>query len=440
MASPPVQPPANPNPVIVWPNLPMSPLVQTRVDVVSVVRPANQHPAAALAVLAWVWAQERAERHAQVVKRTAVNPPLMFSMLWSPGIACLHDLALATANVPASNFILYEALHHVALPTEYQQLALFVQPGTSADGSALAVPRLLLERILECANSQVLSWVEQLDGRRRATHSELPQTGRGVLLCPRLEVEAGSAGRGIDWIMPIVHHHLELVEQPPRNVDLGVVPPSVGVWVPATDSTSAAPRRVDFPTLSASKLLTYELVRLRQHFDPRAPGFRGHVDAYGHQGHAAVCVFNIFLLVQIEQETFRAEAQQGPQVPDAVALARLSCRLSDFRRVARSYLAASSGRDSVGPFFEWLHHLGSIEWRSRLVTRSLTFLSGYWPSVEVVNWPETAPGQVPVRQPDANSRAGVLFARFNHVLSHVHSLAHPVDGPAGPSVYEPQRR
>jgi len=120
----------------------MSPLVRMREDVVSVVQPANQQAAATLAVLAWTWAQERAQLHAHFTKRTPVNPPVMFSMLrelplaafylveraltlicldaGSAGITCLHDLALGTWNLASSNVVLHEALHHVALPTEFQ--------------------------------------------------------------------------------------------------------------------------------------------------------------------------------------------------------------------------------------------------------------------------------------------------------------------------------
>ncbi|GAA5909468.1 hypothetical protein JCM8208_006534 [Rhodotorula glutinis] len=420
MPSPPVQSPAHPIPAAEWPYLPMSALVQMRNDVVSVAQPASQLSAATLAVLSWIWAQERAELHAQFAKRAAVNPPLMFSMLRSAGITCLHDLALATWNLPASNPILHEALHDVALPTELQQLTLFVQPGPSPDAdSPMAVPRHLLERILDCANNQVLSWAE-IDGHRRRPHSDPPRATPGVLLCPRCEVEPGPAGPTLHWIMSIVRHHLELVKQPPSTVNLGVAPPPILVHVPAIDSTSAAQDGVTFPTLSASMLLTYEL----------------------RNAHAAVCVFNIFLLGQVEQEARRAEAHQGSHVPFGVASARTACHLDDFRRVARSYLLASPEYGSVDTFFEWLRQFGSPEWRGRLVSRCLGLLSGYWPSIEAVVWPEAAPGQVPVAQPDMYRRAGHLFARFSHVLTHVHDLAHPVDGPvvAGPSVYEPQSR
>ncbi|GAA5840602.1 hypothetical protein JCM9279_007377 [Rhodotorula babjevae] len=409
MASPPVQPPVRPTPASEWPHLPMSELVRMRDHVVSVVQPANQQAAAALAVLAWTWAQERAELHARVLKRTAVNPLITFSMLRSSGIACLHDLALATWNLPASNPILYEALHDVALPTQFQSLTLFVQPSMSPNtDSPVALPRHLLERIVDCGNSRVLSWAE-LDGHRRHAHSEPPRDGPGVLFCPRTDVEAGPLGLTFHWLMPIVRHHLELVEQPPQTVNLGMVPTPIFVRLPATESTSAAPRLVTFPTLSASMLLTYELVRLRQYLDPRALGSRFDLDSYERQAYASVCVFNIFLLGQIEQEALRAEAQQGPQVQSEVAGARTSCRLDDFRRVARSYLAAAPEFGSVDTFFEWLRELGSTQWRSSL--------------------------------PEMHHRAGHICARISYVLSRVHDLAHPIDGPvAGPSVYEPQPR
>lgn len=261
--------------------------------------------------------------------------------------------------------------------------------------------------------------------------------------------------------MPIVRHHLELVKQPPSTVNLGVAPPPILVHVPAIDSTSAAQDGVTFPTLSASMLLTYELVRLRQYLDTSAPGCRADLDPHERNAHAAVCVFNIFLLGQVEQEARRAEAHQGSHVPFGVASARTACHLDDFRRVARSYLLASPEYGSVDTFFEWLRQFGSPEWRGRLVSRCLGLLSGcvllllplslsifplahlessradtmaptrYWPSIEAVVWPEAAPGQVPVAQPDMYRRAGHLFARFSHVLTHVHDLVRPLVLPLG---------
>jgi len=176
--------------------------------------------------------------------------------------------------------------------------------------------------------------------------------------------------------MPIVRHRLELVEQPPRTINLGVAPPSVLAQVPATEWTNTAQRQVTFPTQSASMLVTYELVRLRQYLDPTAPGARHELGAHERQGLAAVCVFNIFLLGELEREALRAEAAQGSQVPPAVTSARASCRLDDFRNVARSYIGASPEHGPVDAFFEWLRRLGSTEWRRTLVNRSLAFLSG----------------------------------------------------------------